>query len=482
MANATILVADDDSAIRTVLNQALARAGYEVRSTGQASALWRWIQAGEGDLVITDVVMPDENAFDVLPRIKKLRPDLPIIVMSAQNTFMTAIKASERGAYEYLPKPFDLKELIAIVARALSRPKNVSVAGDDQQDDIPLVGRSPAMQEIYRALARLMQTDLTVMITGESGTGKELVARALHDYGKRRKGPFVAVNMAAIPRDLIESELFGHEKGAFTGAMQRASGRFEQAEGGTLFLDEIGDMPMEAQTRLLRVLQQGEYTTVGGRTPIRTNVRIVAATNKDLRISIQQGLFREDLFFRLNVVPLRLPPLRERTEDIMDLTRHFFGVVEKEGLPRKQIDGAALERMKRYRWPGNVRELENLVRRLAALYPQETITEPLIEAELAEPSLVDNFGSRSEAMNGDEPLGVSVERHLNLYFGQFKGDLPPPGLYHRILRDIEEPLIGAALAATRGNQIKAAELLGLNRNTLRKKIRDLEIQVIRSSR
>ncbi len=216
------------------------------------------------------------------------------------------------------------------------------------------------MQEIYRALARLMQTDLTVMITGESGTGKELVARALHDYGKRRKGPFVAVNMAAIPRDLIESELFGHEKGAFTGAMQRASGRFEQAEGGTLFLDEIGDMPMEAQTRLLRVLQQGEYTTVGGRTPIKTNVRIVAATNKDLRISIQQGLFREDLFFRLNVVPLRLPPLRERTEDIPDLARHFFAVVEKEGLPRKQIDSAALERMKRYRWPGNVRELENL--------------------------------------------------------------------------------------------------------------------------
>ncbi|MCP8938175.1 nitrogen regulation protein NR(I) [Alsobacter sp. SYSU M60028] len=482
MANATILVADDDSAIRTVLNQALARAGYEVRSTGQASALWRWIAAGEGDLVITDVVMPDENAFDVLPRIKKLRPDLPIIVMSAQNTFMTAIKASERGAYEYLPKPFDLKELMAIVARALSRPKSVAEAEEAPQEDIPLVGRSPAMQEIYRALARLMQTDLTVMITGESGTGKELVARALHDYGKRRRGPFVAVNMAAIPRDLIESELFGHEKGAFTGALQRASGRFEQAEGGTLFLDEIGDMPMEAQTRLLRVLQQGEYTTVGGRTPIRTNVRIVAATNKDLRISIQQGLFREDLFFRLNVVPLRLPPLRERAEDIADLTRHFFTMVEKEGLPRKQIDAAALERMKRYRWPGNVRELENLVRRLAALYPQETITEPLIEAELAEPGVSAGALAQSDGPARDEPLGASVERHLTTYFGQFKGELPPPGLYHRILRDIEEPLIGAALAATRGNQIKAAELLGLNRNTLRKKIRDLDIQVIRSAR
>jgi two-component system nitrogen regulation response regulator GlnG len=481
MPSGTILVADDDAAIRTVLNQALARAGYEVRSTGTASALWRWVAAGEGDLVVTDVVMPDENAFDVLPRIKKLRPDLPIIVMSAQNTFMTAIKASERGAYEYLPKPFDLKELMAIVARALSRPTAPAAAEVEQPEEIPLVGRSPAMQEIYRALARLMQTDLTVMITGESGTGKELVARALHDYGKRRKGPFVAVNMAAIPRDLIESELFGHEKGAFTGALQRASGRFEQAEGGTLFLDEIGDMPMEAQTRLLRVLQQGEYTTVGGRTPIRTNVRIVAATNKDLRISIQQGLFREDLFFRLNVVPLRLPPLRERTEDISDLARHFFNLVEKEGLPRKQLDSAALDRMRKYRWPGNVRELENLIRRLAALYPQETITAALIDAELAEPAVSGNGAARNE-VSGDETLSGSVERHLNQYFNDFKGELPPPGLYHRVLRDIEEPLIGAALAATRGNQIKAAELLGLNRNTLRKKIRDLDIQVIRSAR
>ncbi|HEY8565288.1 MAG TPA: nitrogen regulation protein NR(I) [Beijerinckiaceae bacterium] len=477
-----ILLADDDAAIRTVLNQALSRAGYEVRSTSNAATLWRWVAQGEGDLVITDVVMPDENAFDLLPRIKKVRPDLPIIVMSAQNTFMTAIRASERGAYEYLPKPFDLKELVAVVGRALSRPRGLaSSAQAEDADNIPLVGRSPAMQEIYRALARLMPTDLTVMIMGESGTGKELVARALHDYGKRRNGPFVAVNMAAIPRDLIESELFGHEKGAFTGAASRSAGRFEQAEGGTLFLDEIGDMPMEAQTRLLRVLQQGEYTTVGGRIPIRTNVRIIAATNKDLRISIQQGLFREDLFFRLNVVPLRLPPLRERAEDVPDLVRHFFGIVEKEGLSRKQLDGDALERLKRYRWPGNVRELENLVRRLAALYPQDTITGPIIEAELdTQPLILQTSTPRSGA--DAESLTSAVERHLAEYFGEFKGALPPPGLYHRILREIEGPLIGAALAATRGNQIRAAELLGVNRNTLRKKVRDLDLQVIRTPR
>ncbi|MDP2801064.1 MAG: nitrogen regulation protein NR(I) [Phreatobacter sp.] len=479
MPTGTILVADDDAAIRTVLNQALSRAGYDVRLTGNATTLWRWVSQGDGDLVITDVVMPDENAFDLLPRMKKLRPDLPVVVMSAQNTFMTAIKASERGAYDYLPKPFDLKELVAIVGRALAEPKGrPGKAAPVDADSMPLVGRSAAMQDIYRVLARLMQTDLTVMIVGESGTGKELVARALHDYGKRRNGPFVAINMAAIPRDLIESELFGHEKGAFTGAQARNPGRFEQAEGGTLFLDEIGDMPMEAQTRLLRVLQQGEYTTVGGRTPIKADVRIVAATNKDLRQLIQQGLFREDLFFRLNVVPLRLPPLRERSADVPDLVRHFFAQAEREGLPAKQIDSAALEKLKRYRWPGNIRELENLIRRLTALYPQEIITAPIVDNELSTPEPASSHDEPRE----DDTLMASVERHMGTYFKGFGDDMPPPGLYHRVLREVEIPLISAALAATRGNQIKAADLLGVNRNTLRKKVRDLDIQVIRTSR
>ncbi|MCC2110712.1 MAG: sigma 54-interacting transcriptional regulator, partial [Hyphomicrobiales bacterium] len=309
-----------------------------------------------------------------------------------------------------------------------------------------------------------------------SGTGKELVARALHDYGKRRNGPFVAINMAAIPRDLIESELFGHEKGAFTGAQTRYSGRFEQADGGTLFLDEIGDMPMDAQTRLLRVLQQGEYTTVGGRTPIKTDVRIIAATNRELRQMVNQGLFREDLFYRLNVVPIRLPPLRERSEDIPDLVRHFLADTESHDQTGKQIEAAALERMRRYRWPGNVRELENLVRRLTALYPQDMITVDIIDTELGQSNAV---RTAELSLGDEETMSESVERHLNDYFSGFGGNLPPPGLYYRVLRDIERPLILAALGATRGNQIRAAELLGLNRNTLRKKIRELEIDLIR---
>jgi len=435
----SILVADDDAAIRTVLNQALSRAGYEVRSTGNAATLWRWISQGDGDLVVTDVLLPDESAFDLLPRIKKARPDLPIIIMSAQNTFMTAIRASERGAYEYLPKPFDLKELIAIVGRALSEPKEKvrPPAKVEDFESIPLVGRSPAMQEIYRVLARLMQTDLTVMISGESGTGKELVARALHDYGKRRNGPFVAINMAAIPRDLIESELFGHEKGAFTGANTRSSGRFEQAEGGTLFLDEIGDMPMEAQTRLLRVLQQGEYTTVGGRTPIKADVRIIAATNKDLRQLIQQGLFREDLFFRLNVARVRIPPLRERAEDIPELAEHFLAVVRTKypQSPIRRFSAGALAALRRYRWPGNVRELAHAVEKIALL------------------------SANAEVSAADLPGAIALPAAAEAV--AFAGEILP-------MRELERRYAAWAVGQTGGHRGKAAERLGVDPKTLRK--------------
>ncbi|MDE2384976.1 MAG: nitrogen regulation protein NR(I) [Alphaproteobacteria bacterium] len=479
MSAKTVLLADDDSAIRTVLIQALNRAGYSVRATSTAAALWRWVAEGQGDVVITDVVLPDENAFDLLPRVRKLRPRLPVVVMSAQNTIMTAIRATELGAYDYLPKPFDLNVLLQTVARALEQAAKPSMArAKAESDNLPIIGRSAAMQDIYRVIARLTLTELTVTIIGESGTGKELVARALHDFGKRRRGPFVAVNMAAIPRELIESELFGHEKGAFTGASARMAGRFEQAEGGTLFLDEIGDMPLEAQTRLLRVLQQGEYTSVGGNAPIKSNVRIIAATHRDLRQLIAQGLFREDLFFRLNVVPLRLPPLRDRAEDIPDLVRHFLDQAQKDGLPPKDISPEALEVLRAYRWPGNVRELENLVKRLMAIEVDDVIGAASVRNELA---ANETQGPRQEAGELHIPDTISdfMERHLSGYMAGFGDRLPPDGLYDRILNEVEPPLIRAVLSATKGNQLKAAEVLGINRNTLRVKIKAHDIKSLR---
>lgn len=482
MSIATILIADDDQGIRTVLSHALGRLGHEVRTTGTAANLWRWISNGDGDLVITDVVMPDENGLDMIPRIRKLRPELRIIVMSAQNTLITAVRATERGAFEYLPKPFDLKELVEVVKRALTEPKDTSDSSSQvlelvsEEDKLPLIGRSPAMQGIYRVLARLMGTDLTVLITGESGTGKELVAKALHDYGKRSYGKFVPINMAAIPRELIESELFGHEKGAFTGAINRYAGRFEQADGGTLFLDEIGDMPIEAQTRLLRVLQEGEYTSVGGRSPITANARIIAATHRDLRNAVRQGLFREDLYYRLNVVPLRIPPLRERTEDIPELVAHFLRGKQTDKLSIKTIEPQAIERLKNYRWPGNVRELENLIQRLDVLYSQSNIDLMTVETELSDSFVIDENIEEKDNYSLEESVGI----YLRKYFSNTNGNYPTSGLYEEMLRKFEKPLLRLTLEATNGNQIKAAEILGVNRNTLRKKLRELDIEVVRN--
>lgn len=465
-----ILIADDDASIRLVLSQALGRLGYEVRATGNASTLVKWAGEGEGDLVITDVVMPDENIFDVLPHLKKHRPNLPVVVMSAQNTLLTAVNAAEVGVFDYLPKPFDLEEMAAVVRRALAKPADAEAAKAQaralRDEGLPLIGRSARMQEVYRTLSRLMTTDLTVLIQGESGVGKELAARAIHDLGRRRDGRFVVVSLASAPRERLDSELFGRGEGEV--------GKLVEADGGTLFLDEIGDLPLDSQTRLLRVFD-GSEPPINPRTRRPPNVRVIAATNRDLRALISQGLFREDLFFRLNVAPVRMPPLRERTEDIADLARAFLLRAHREGLPAKAIDEPAVERLKAHTWPGNVRELENLMRRICALYAEPIINAAIIERELAD-------RGPSEMGEGPTTLADLVERHLASYFATQPQGLPPAGLHDRVISEVERPLLRLTLAATRGNQLRAAEILGLNRNTLRKRLQDLGIEKFRPSR
>ena len=475
-----IWIVDDDQSIRFVLEKALSREELPTRSFSNPRDVLAALDEGDGSpqVLVSDIRMPGGSGLDLLAQIKQRLPRLPVIIMTAFSDLESAVSAFQGGAFEYLAKPFDVPKAVELIHRALEESQREEVAQERAAAAPEMLGQAPAMQDVFRAIGRLSQSNVTVMITGESGSGKELVARALHKHSPRSGGPFVAINTAAIPKDLLESELFGHERGAFTGAQTMRRGRFEQADGGTLFLDEIGDMPFDLQTRLLRVLSDGQFYRVGGHSAIKANVRVIAATHQNLEQRVKEGAFREDLFHRLNVIRLRLPPLRERGEDVPDLVRHFFSMVEKEGLATKRIEVSAMDRLKRYRWPGNVRELENLVRRLAALYPQETITDNIIETELDQPAVTISGGEGDE----DETLSVSVERHLSNYFNSFGDALPPPGLYHRILREVENPLISVALASTRGNQIKAAELLGVNRNTLRKKIRDLDIQVIRGGR
>jgi two-component system nitrogen regulation response regulator GlnG len=472
MMGGRVLVCDDDAAIRTVVREALRRAGHTVETAATAADLKRQIRSFRPQVLLTDVVLPDGNGLDLVPELLAGHPHMPIIVLSAQNTFTTAMRATEQGAFDYLPKPFDLGELAQAVEDALARgPAPGTDEGGEAGEDLPLIGRSAPMQEVYRTIARVVSNDLTVLVLGESGTGKELVARAIHDFGPRKGAPFVAVNMAAIPRELIESELFGHERGAFTGAAQRTAGRFEQAQGGTLFLDEIGDMPMEAQTRLLRVLQSGEFSPVGGARAIRADVRIIAATHQELPKLIGEGQFREDLYYRLNVVPIRLPALRERGSDVGELARHFLDRAAADGLPRKQLDAAAIARLERHSWPGNVRELENLMRRLAALTRDAVITPALIEQQLGRAGQQ----QAGAAVPEDAGLGEAIEQHLARHFASYGNGLPPDGLYDRVLAEIERPLLRLTLAAVRGNQLKAARLLGINRNTLRKKLTDLGV-------
>jgi len=465
-----VLVVDDDAAIRMVVAQALRRHGHGVTTAETLAELDRALARDVPDVLVTDVVLPDGDGLSHLVGVTARHPDLPVIVLSAQNTLTTAVRATEAGAYEYLPKPFDLEVLAQAVAAAAGRGGTAPDQGvADEDRALPLIGRSPAMQDVYRMIARVVATDLTVLVTGESGTGKELVARAIHDLGGRRRGAFVALNMAAIPRELIEAELFGHERGAFTGAHQRSAGRFEQAAGGTLFLDEIGDMPMEAQTRLLRVLQTGEFNSVGSGRTLRADVRIVAATNRDLAAQVASGQFREDLYYRLAVVPVALPPLRERREDVPLLARYFLDRVVGEGLPRRQLSAEAGAALVAHDWPGNVRELENAIRRLAVFARDEVIEADAIRTMLKAP----RPPSETEALDVAGVVVRLVER-----IGQEEDAAGEAGtLYDRVIGAVERPLIELVLARHGYNQLRAAKALGINRNTLRKRLDDLAIRL-----
>ena len=455
-----VLLVEDDRAIATVIGEALRDEGCDVtacESLAQRDAL---LAERRFDVMLTDVMLTDGDGLASIDHVRTQAPDMPVIVLSAQNTLDTAVRASDSLAFEYFPKPFDLDELTRAVRQAVASRPDLVPAGEDST--LPLIGRSPAMQGVFRMITRVLRNDLTVLVTGESGTGKELVAEAIHELGARRTGPFVAVNMAAIPHDLLESELFGHERGAFTGAVAQQIGKFEQANGGTLFLDEIGDMPPDAQTRLLRALQSGRIRRVGGRQEIGVDVRIIAATNRDLAPMIADGRFREDLFYRINVVPIALPPLRDRREDIAALVRHFLGQAAGEGLPNRQIADDALSLLAARRWPGNVRELRNVVFRLALMARDDVIDAAAVEDILpAEAVVTDRAQPRGFAFVLDDWLA---------------SEPPPHGtLYHAALTAFEKPLFEHALRETEGNQLRAAELLGINRNTLRKKLSELDI-------
>ena len=457
-----VLLVEDDLSIATVISEALREEGIDVTACESLSRRDDLLADRRFDVMLTDVMLQDGDGLASIDSVRELAPHMPVIVLSAQNTLDTAVRASDSDAFEYFPKPFDLDDLTHAVKQALANRPIASETVDDDDNTLPLIGRSPAMQGVFRMITRVLRNDLTVLVTGESGTGKELVAEAIHQLGARKTGPFVAVNMAAIPHDLLESELFGHERGAFTGAVSQQIGKFEQANGGTLFLDEIGDMPADAQTRLLRALQSGRIRRVGGRQEIGVDVRIIAATNRDLAPMIAEGRFREDLFYRLNVVPIHLPPLRERREDIGALIRHFLGQAIAEGLPKRGISEAAVDALDSHDWPGNVRELRNVVFRLALLARDEIIDTDTVREAM--PTAV--RGRESSLAGGFEP---ALKAWLNEH-GPARGTL-----YHASLAAFEKPLFEHALRETDGNQLRAAQLLGINRNTLRKRLGELDI-------
>ena len=460
----SVLLVEDDESIAIVITAALEAEGLDVTRCDSVAERDRLLSQNSYKALVTDVMLTDGDGIETLGAVRALHPRLPIIILSAQNTLDTAVRASDTGAFEYFPKPFDIDELARTVHQAIGA-SSAAAGGEVAPPDgegLPLVGRSAPMQAVYRMITRVLRNDLTVLILGESGTGKELVAEAIHQLGQRRTGPFVAVNTAAIPAELIESELFGHEKGAFTGAVAQHIGKFEQAAGGTLFLDEIGDMPMQAQTRLLRALQSGSIRRVGGREEVRIDARIVAATNKDLEPLIAAGQFREDLFYRINVVPIHLPPLRERPDDIEALARHFLGLAAGEGLPRRQLTPEAAALLSRQPWRGNVRELRNFIYRLALL-----AREDMVDAAALEALLVQNVRAEDACETGDlDGAVVSWLRRTS----------PAQGtVYDVALAAFERPLFAEVLTATGGNQLRAAQVLGINRNTLRKRLGELAL-------
>ncbi|RMG57253.1 MAG: nitrogen regulation protein NR(I) [Gammaproteobacteria bacterium] len=464
----TIWIIDDDASMRWVLEKGLEKAGFQVRSFERADGILEALEDEEPAVMITDVRMPGMSGMELLREVKARHPDLPVIIMTAHSDLDSAVGAFQEGAFEYLPKPFDIDEAVALVERAAqTRAEAEGSTGAASEPTPEIIGKAPAMQEVFRAIGRLSRSNITVLINGESGTGKELVARALHRHSQRAGGPFIALNMAAIPRDLLESELFGHEKGAFTGAQALRRGRFEQADGGTLFLDEIGDMPAELQTRLLRVLADGEFYRVGGHTPVRVDVRIIAATHQDLESRVREGLFREDLFHRLNVIRIHLPALRERREDIPLLLDHFLQAAAKElEVEPKQPRPEVVEYLQRLDWPGNVRQLENLARWLTVMAAGHEIHLSDLPTELHAPE----GGIESEGQpvrSWQEALDQWARAQLAM------GNTP---LLEQAEPQFERIMIRAALDHTGGRKQDAARLLGWGRNTLTRKLKELGME------
>ena len=473
----TILVADDEESIRWVLEQALTSDGHRVVCVGDGAAALAQLTGNEIDLALVDIKMPDVDGLELLQRARAASLAIPVIIMTAQNTMANAIEAMKRGAFDYVTKPFDIEEVRALVHRALEMRRlstDLNRLGQEMRRrfelGVEIIGKTPAMLEIYKTIGRVAPTDATVLVQGESGTGKELIAKAVHYHSPRWSGPFVALNCSAIPRDLLESELFGYERGAFTGALEQRPGKFEAADGGTLFLDEVGDMPLELQAKLLRVLQEKELTRVGGREVVKVDCRIIAATNQDLERAIKQGRFREDLYFRLRVVPILVPPLRERRKDIPELIAFFIEKVNRElGTSVTGVSGEARNMLMRHNWPGNVRELENTLVRAAVLAPGPT----LVPRDLALAA-----GTAAPPQYDDLSLEDIVRLKLTEYFRQTQ-TVELTDLHTLIMGRVERPLIELVLERAHGNQLKAAAMLGINRNTLRKKITDLQIEVKR---